>query len=339
MSESKFLPLPPSVLPLPEGPEGDRLQRAGERGYVVISGFVQTAFVVTGEGVLLVDAPPALDGKIQAAIASVTDKQVTHFIYTHSHLDHVGAVTKFPGARRIAHEEAARLLANHDDPARPLPDQVIDGPLTVLRIGDEEVQLIYPGPNHEAGNILVHFPAQKLSVMTDVVMPGWAPYRGWGNADYPPGMLAAHDAILATDFDTYVGGHVYRTGTRADVKQSRDFLLDTIHTTQKAMGNISYADAATGTAVRRFTMKITIIGAGKNGPLGLHSDGTATFASGMWCWPACMSRSRRLPCTTGRGKDTLTTCRSGMRKICKDAGATWYSSLISSVVMSASAMR
>ena len=215
MSESKFLPLPQSVLPLPEGSGGYRLQRAGERGYVVISGFTQAAFVVTGEGVILVDAPPALDGKIQAAIASVTDKQVTHFIYTHSHADHVGAVTKFPGARRIAHEEAARLLANHDDPARPLPDQVIDGPLTVLTIGGEEVQLIYPGPNHEVGNILVHFPAQKLSVMTDVVMPGWAPYRGWGNADYPPGMLAAHDAILATDFDTYVGGHVYRTGTRA----------------------------------------------------------------------------------------------------------------------------
>jgi glyoxylase-like metal-dependent hydrolase (beta-lactamase superfamily II) len=213
---------------------------------VVISGFVQAAFVVTGEGVVLVDAPPALDGKLQAAIASVTDQQVTHFIYTHSHLDHVGAVTKFPGARRIAHEEAARLLANHDDPARPLPDQVIDGPRTVLTIGGEEVQLIYPGPNHEVGNILVHFPAQKLSVMTDVVMPGWAPYRGWGNADYPPGMLAAHDAILATDFDTYVGGHVYRTGTRADVQQSRDFLLDTIHTTQKAMGSISYADAAAG---------------------------------------------------------------------------------------------
>jgi hypothetical protein len=59
-------------------------------------------------------------------------------------------------------------------------------------------------------------------------------------------MLAAHDAILATDFDTYVGGHVYRTGTRDDVQQSRDFLLDTIHTTQKAMGSISYADAAAG---------------------------------------------------------------------------------------------
>src|SRR5580704_7616876 len=57
MSKSKFLPLPQSVLPLPEGPEGYRLQRAGERGYVVISGFTQAAFVVTGEGVILVDAP------------------------------------------------------------------------------------------------------------------------------------------------------------------------------------------------------------------------------------------------------------------------------------------
>ena len=96
MSKSKFLPLPPSVLPLPEGPEGYRLQRAGERGYVVISGFVQAAFVVTGEEVVLVDAPPALDGKLQAAMATVTDKHVTHFIYTHSHLDHVGAVTSSP---------------------------------------------------------------------------------------------------------------------------------------------------------------------------------------------------------------------------------------------------
>jgi len=59
MAERTFLPLPEGVLPLEEGPEGYRLQRAGERGYVVISGFVQAAFVVTGEGVILVDAPPA----------------------------------------------------------------------------------------------------------------------------------------------------------------------------------------------------------------------------------------------------------------------------------------
>ena len=243
---TRFLPLPEGARPLDEGPDGFRLERSGERGYVVISGFVQTAFVVTDNQVILVDAPPALDGKIQQAIASVTGNPVTHFIYTHSHLDHVGAVTSFPGVHKIAHEEAARLIIQHQDPKRPAPDQTVDGEKTVLEIDGEEVQLIYPGPNHEVGNILVHFPAQRLTVMTDVVMPGWAPYRGWGNADYPPGMLAAHDAILATEFDTYVGGHVYRTGTRSEVETSRDFLIDTITTTEKAMGQVSFADAAEG---------------------------------------------------------------------------------------------
>src|SRR5258708_37328605 len=97
----KFLPLPPSVLPLPEGPGGYRLQRAGERGYGVISGFVQAAFVVTGEGVVLVDAPPALDGKIQAAITSVAGEPVTHFIYTTSPADDVCAVTQFPVSSKM----------------------------------------------------------------------------------------------------------------------------------------------------------------------------------------------------------------------------------------------
>ena len=238
-----FIPLPDQARPPADPPEGYRLQRAGENGYVVIAGIAQSAFVVTGDGVIVVDAPPAIGDKLTAAIASVTDKPVTHFIYTHSHLDHVGSTTQFGDVTRIAHAECAELLAVHGDPDRPAPQQTISGERTVLTIGGERVELIYPGPNHEVGNILVWFPAQRLAIMTDVVMPGWAPYRGWGNADFPPGMLAAHDAILALDFETYVGGHVYRTGTRADVQTSREFFVDLWLTTQKQMGTVSYADA------------------------------------------------------------------------------------------------
>ena len=237
-----FLPLPQNAKPLPDNGRGFRLQRAGENGYVVISGFVQSVFVVTREGVVLVDAPPASRGALQAAISSVTDKPVTHVIYSHDHLDHVGAVTEFPDATRIAHEEAAVLFALHDDPARPMPQKIVEGAHNVLHVGGEEIHLIYPGANHESGNILTYFPAQRLAAMIDVVMPGWAPYRAWGNADYMPGMLAAHDAILAVDFDTYVGGHVYRTGTRAEVRQSREFFVDLWSTTRKKMGEISFSD-------------------------------------------------------------------------------------------------
>lgn len=238
-----FISLPLQAQPLADPPEGYRLQRQGENGYVVISGFVQSVFVVTSDSVIVVDAPPAIGDRLTAAIRSVTDKPISHFIYTHSHLDHVGASTQFPGVTRIAHEEAKRILAVHNDPARPLPTQTFDGDRETLTIGGETVELIYPGPNHEVGNILVWFPGQKLAMMSDLVMPGWAPYRGWGNADYPPGILKAHDAILALDFETYVGGHVYRTGNRADVEQSREFFLDLWRTTQKEMGAISYVDA------------------------------------------------------------------------------------------------
>jgi len=54
-----FLPLPKQARPQQDPAEGYRLQRAGDAGYVVISGFVQSCFVVTSGGVVVVDAPPA----------------------------------------------------------------------------------------------------------------------------------------------------------------------------------------------------------------------------------------------------------------------------------------
>jgi hypothetical protein len=68
---------------------------------------------------VVIDAPLAIGDKLTAAIRSVTYKPVTHFIYTHAHADHVGATTQFGDVTRIAHNECARILAVHNDPARP----------------------------------------------------------------------------------------------------------------------------------------------------------------------------------------------------------------------------
>src|SRR5260370_30016682 len=132
----QLLPLPEQARPIAEAAEGYRLQRVGDAGYVVISGIVQSSFVVTSAGVVVVDAPPALAEKIPVAIKRVTDKPVTHFIYTHSHYDHVGSASLFSGAELIAHAETARILAVHADPERPLPTRTYDGEPMTLDVGD-----------------------------------------------------------------------------------------------------------------------------------------------------------------------------------------------------------
>jgi glyoxylase-like metal-dependent hydrolase (beta-lactamase superfamily II) len=237
-----FRPLPDNVKPLPNNGNGYRVQRAGRNGYVLTVGPVQSVFVETNTGVVLVDAPPAARGFLQAATKSVTGKPVTHVIYSHDHLDHIGAVTDFPDATRIAHAETARMLAIFNDPARPLPQKTFADSHHVLYIGGEEIHLIYSGPNHTVGNIVTYFPAQRLAMLVDVAFPGWTPYRGWSNAVYKPGILLAHDATLGLSFDTFVGGHVYRTGTHADVQQSRDFFLDLWRTTQTTKAKILLSD-------------------------------------------------------------------------------------------------
>jgi glyoxylase-like metal-dependent hydrolase (beta-lactamase superfamily II) len=48
------------------------------------------------EGVVAVDAPPSIGQNYLKAIAEVTDKPITHVIYSHAHLDHIGAAGVFP---------------------------------------------------------------------------------------------------------------------------------------------------------------------------------------------------------------------------------------------------
>jgi glyoxylase-like metal-dependent hydrolase (beta-lactamase superfamily II) len=240
-SAEDFLPLPTQAKPVDDGPQGYRLQKVGKNGYVVIKGFVQATFVVTSRGVVLIDAPPAMGDALAVAIKSVTNLPVTHVILTHSHFDHIGAASTFTGAKLVAHALTAEVLRTYPDPKRPPPAITFPGSSHTLTVGGEKFQLIYPGPNHETGNIIVFVPGDRLAVMTDLVMPGWAPYRGWGNADYIPGILKAHDELLKLDFDTYVGGHVYRTGTHKDVEDSREFLLDLWNTTKRAQGEVPFA--------------------------------------------------------------------------------------------------
>lgn len=222
------LPKPPPTVPV-DPKTGYYLEHLGSGTYFITEGAYQTIFLVSDVGVILVDCPPTLGYKLKAAIKSVTDKPVTHFVYSHAHADHVGGAYIFNDTAReyIAHFETRKFLERlpTHDPLRPLPN-VVFGKEKCVRVGNQTLELSYKGPNHIEGNIFIYAPAAKTLMLVDVVFPGWAPFSGLAQSNDIPGWIKAHDQILEYKFTKYVGGHVGRYGNRHDVVAQKEYVSD-----------------------------------------------------------------------------------------------------------------
>src|SRR5580765_5159056 len=82
----KHLEVPESSKGPPIDPaKGYRLQDLGQGLYMVTDNGYQSMFMVYDEGVVVVDAPTSYAQYIPKAIAEVSDKPITHMIYSHSH--------------------------------------------------------------------------------------------------------------------------------------------------------------------------------------------------------------------------------------------------------------
>jgi len=229
--------------PLPETASGVAIdpskgyfvEELGDGVYWATEGTYQIMFVTTGEGVIVVDAPPSFGANILNAIAEVTDEPITHVIYSHSHADHISAASIYPAdATYIAHEETAAQLERE----RPLPFGTFVGGSPVptptitfsdsytLQVGSQTLELSYRGPHHEPGNIYVYAPEQKVLLLIDVIFPGWIPFTELAVAEDVPAYFEAHDEILSFDFDTLISGHIGRVGTREDVEIQQEYILD-----------------------------------------------------------------------------------------------------------------
>ncbi len=156
----------------------------------------------------------------------MTDKPVTHVIYSHSHSDHIGGAGSLGGQPVIiAHEETKRLLSEANDPGRSLPTVTFEDRYT-LKVGSQVLELSYHGNGHAPGNIFIFAPAQRTLMVVDVIFPGWMPWRRLALAQDMRGLFRQVEEIKKIRFDTLVAGHVARTGTPADVELQSEFMND-----------------------------------------------------------------------------------------------------------------
>jgi glyoxylase-like metal-dependent hydrolase (beta-lactamase superfamily II) len=232
----KHLEVPESAKgPAIDPAKGYRIQDLGQGLYMVTDNGYQSMFMVYDKGVVVVDAPPSYAAMIPKAIAEVTDKPVTHIIYSHAHADHIGG-TKGLGGHPIiiAQEETKRLLLRANDPDRPIPTVTFKDKYT-LKVGGKVLELSYHGVAHEPGNIFIYAPAQRTLMVVDVVFSGWMPWRRFALAQDIPGYFLQVQEISNMDWDTLVSGHVERTGTHADVAMQLEFMNDLRNATRLAL--------------------------------------------------------------------------------------------------------
>lgn len=207
----------------------------GGGAYWVTDGFWNSMFVVSDEGVIVIDAPRSYADKLEDAISEVTDKPVKYFIYSHHHVDHTGGSALFgDDVIRVGHELTAQELRRKNDPNRPVPTVTFSDTYTV-KLGNQEVVLTYPGLQHSPGNVFIYLPKQKVLMLVDVLYPGWVPFEDFAVAASVPGFFHAFEQAKEYDFKYYQGGHVGRPGTRQDFDDAHEYIIDIQSNAAKAL--------------------------------------------------------------------------------------------------------
>ena len=238
-----YAPVPRAALGPALNEQGYYVGRVEQNLYWVTDGTYQSAFLTTSDGVVLLDAPPTIGHNIQRAVDEIAvsngvSNEVTHLIYSHHHADHAGASSLFGrNVTRIGHEETQKLLLRDDDPARPAPDETFQDRWT-LDIGGERIELAWHGSNHSPDNIFIHLPDHDALMLVDVVNPGWAPVCQSNLTENVPGYIEAADTALTYPWKHFIGGHMGRLGTRADVATHRQYMADIAESARKALDTV-----------------------------------------------------------------------------------------------------
>jgi glyoxylase-like metal-dependent hydrolase (beta-lactamase superfamily II) len=247
----KFAPVPEFA----RGPDipdaGYRVTELGGGAYGITSGLVNTMFLVTKHGVVVVDAPPDLGGKLLTGIEEVTPKPVTHLIYSHAHADHIGSARLLArdGLKIVAHELTARFIREANDTSRPLPGETFSGTRSELSVGGQRLVLEYTGDWHQAGNLFIHLPEQKILTAIDSFTVKNAPFFRLLFSARVPAYFDAMDQMLEYDFETVVSGHMALFGTPEDVQTNREYIRDLRASAADALRMVDLREAAAAAGV------------------------------------------------------------------------------------------
>lgn len=174
-------------------------------------------FIVTDDGVVVTD-PINTEAALwlRSEIGKMTDKPITHLIYSHSHGDHASGGAAFGDVPNVVAQENA-------------PDK-IDGVAPTMRVaqaasievGSKTIELTPLGPGHGNDLMAIVVKPEGVAFIVDAVAAKRLPYRDFGNANVDDWTDQVRK-VEALEFDILAGGHG-PVGSKEDVTAGRVYL-------------------------------------------------------------------------------------------------------------------
>ncbi|MCP4105430.1 MAG: MBL fold metallo-hydrolase [Desulfobacteraceae bacterium] len=207
-----------------------------------VNSFGANAGIIIGkDGVAVIDTLVSSKAAKQFIqdIRKITDKPIKYVINTHYHIDHAFGNSEFEklGAAIIVQENCnanirktgeyiLKNAGNYGLTKEDLegtgivfPDLTFKDRMTT-DIGGEIIELIYFGPSHSTGSILVYLPAQQVLFAGDILFTDFHPFMGEGNI---AGWLSVLDYMLYLDAEKIIPGHG-PLSVKKDVKEMKEYI-------------------------------------------------------------------------------------------------------------------
>jgi glyoxylase-like metal-dependent hydrolase (beta-lactamase superfamily II) len=201
--------------------------------YMITEGAYESAFVTTGKGVVLFDAPPSFAKHIVEAVAETTREPIVEIVYTHMHVDHIagaGLILKqVPKLQILAEEGTTDFLREMQDPHRPVPTHTFKDHYT-LKLGSLTADLKVGHWHSPEGDLLISIPDKKVVMAVDAFSSGATPFMGLDLTMNMHDYLKFFDQLQAMDFDVMIPGHHSTPATKEDLEIAKSYVTDVYNT-------------------------------------------------------------------------------------------------------------
>ena len=174
-------------------------------------------FVITEDGVVVTD-PINAEAAIwlRSEISKLTDKPITHLIYSHSHGDHASGGVVFGNVPNV--------IAQADAPEK------IDGvtitsridEATTIETGGKSIELVPLGPGHGTDLMAIVVQPESVGFIVDAVAAKRLPFRDFPNSNVDDWTNQVRN-VEALEFEILSGGHGV-VGVKNDVTDGRIYL-------------------------------------------------------------------------------------------------------------------